>query len=368
MEDFRHLGCFLLLVGVGLFSPTVCATPPAQTLADATRTEVAAMDSRSDQHSSSSPLPAMPANPQGQPSGTFVAELEHAPYPYTGQYADNDIDFFDYVSPESGERFHTNRYGVRYSEKSHYRDNRVLFHIPSHFDPQKPFFYLVFFHAIDTDIFKSDRDYALTRQLEASGSNAIFIMPQLAKDAADSSPGKFFRRNAFKAFMEEAATILAARLEAGHQRSLEDAPIVLSAFSGGYKAAAFVLDRGGVEERIAGVLLLDALYEDVDKFHKWIMENIQRSFFVSIYGQGTCATNSRELARLLNREESLDQPVWPDEISRGTITLISSHHEHLQIPLLGPPREPITTLLRTISMDELIIHRGPAKSKKREGR
>jgi hypothetical protein len=368
MECRRHLLWFLLLTSVTAFSPAVGVAQPAQTLADSVHPQVSAMDSRNDEHGSATPGRETPANPHGRHSGTFVARLEHAPYPYAGQYADNDIDFFDYVSPESGERFHTNRYGVRYSENSHYRDNRVLFHVPSHFDPQKPFFYVVFFHAIDTDIFKSDRDHGLTRQLEASGSNAVLIMPQLAKDAADSSPGKFFRRNAFKAFMEEAATVLAARLGANHLRPLDDAPIVLSAFSGGYKAAAFVLDRGGVEERIAGVLLLDAIYEDVDKFHKWIAENIQRSFFVSIYSPGACAINSRELARLLNREQSLDQPLWPDQISPGAIIFIPTHHEHLQIPLLGPPREPISTLLRTISMDELIIHRGSATSKKREGR
>ncbi|HBD07034.1 MAG TPA: hypothetical protein DCZ69_02135, partial [Syntrophobacteraceae bacterium] len=42
--------------------------------------------------------------------GTFFAKLENAPYPYAGKYADSEHDFFDYIDPKTGERFHTNRY------------------------------------------------------------------------------------------------------------------------------------------------------------------------------------------------------------------------------------------------------------------
>ena len=292
------------------------------------------------------PTPGQP--PKGIPGpfrSTFVVKLEHAPYPYVGKYADGEQDFFDYIDPASGERFHTNRYGGRLAEKKHYRDNSVLFHVPKHFDPRKPIMYVVFFHGIQTDVSRSNRDYALARQVENSGRNAILIVPQLAKDATDSSPGKFFQRNAFSVFMAEVAEVLALRLGASYRCELAEAPIVIAAFSAGYKAAAYVLDRGGLDERIIGVLLMDALYEDVDKFHHWIRANADRALFVSIYGRGECEENSRALAGRLNRLELLDHPNWPDEITKGEILFIRSPHDHVQIPLLGPPPEPLRTVL-----------------------
>ncbi len=295
--------------------------------------------------------PAPPQLPKGlqEPSlGTTIVKLEHAPYPYDGKYADSDQEFYDYIDPASGERFHTNRYGVRLAEKIHYLDNSVLFHVPKHFDPRKPLTYVVFFHAIQTDVSKSNRDYALAEQVENSGLNAILVMPQLAKDAADTSPGKFIRRNAFSVFMEEVAEVLAGRLGESCRTELAQAPILVAAFSGGFKAAAYVLDRGGLDERIIGVLLMDALYEDVDKFEHWIDAHANRGFFVSIYGQGECEKNSRTLARLLNRLELLEHPIWPDKIAKGEILLVQSPHEHREIPLLGPPPEPLRTVLHSI--------------------
>jgi hypothetical protein len=296
------------------------------------------------------PAPSHPA-PKGAPRplrGTFVERLETAPYPYDGRYGDSDQDFFDHVDPVSGERFHTNRYELRLAEKAHYRDNSVLFHVPKQFDPGKPLIYVVFFHAIKTDINKSNRDHALARQVEASGRNVILVMPQLAKDAPDSSAGKFFQGNAFRGFMTEAAEVLTRKLGESCRGALARAPIVLAAFSGGYKATAYVLDRGGLDERIIGVLLLDALYEDVDKFQRWIQANSDRVFFVSIYGQGECEVNTRVLARQLNRLDLLEQPVWPGKIRKGGIHFVESSHEHLSIPRLGPPPEPIRALLRSI--------------------
>jgi hypothetical protein len=280
--------------------------------------------------------------------GTFIAKLDHAPYPYAGKVADTEHDFFDTVDPTSGERFHTNRYGVRLAEKTHYLDNSVLFHIPIHFDPRKPLTYVVFFHALQTNISKSNQDYALAKQLEKSGLNAILVMPQLARNAADTSPGKFFQRNVFGMFMTEVAEVLANRLGKSCHNALAEAPIVIAAFSGGFKAAAYVLDRGGLDERIIGALLLDALYEDVDKFDHWIRANLDHAFFVSIYGQGECEKNSRALAMQLNRLELLEHPIWPGRVAKGQILLVHSPHKHNDIPLLGPPAEPLRTVLRGI--------------------
>jgi hypothetical protein len=286
---------------------------------------------------------------QGDP-GTFVSRMELTPYPYDGKHGDSDVDFFDTVNQATGERFHTNRYGLRLAEKSHYRDNRVLFHVPKHFDPRRPILLVVFFHGNQSDIIKSNREYSLAKQVENSGKNAILIIPQLARDAPDSSPGKLFQRNLFRAFMTEAADVLAAKVGEAHRQALAEAPVFIAAFSGGYKSAAYVLERGGVNERVVGLLLLDALYEDVDKFRDWWRTHGHHSIFVNVFGRGECEENSRLLANQLNRPDLLDHPVWPDTIDRGKAYFIQSHHPHLDIPRLGPPSQPLRSMLLSIDV------------------
>ncbi len=282
----------------------------------------------------------------GEGASTFVQTLRHAPYPYSGKYEDTTIDFFDFVDPVSGERFHTNRLGERFSEKDHYSDSRALFHVPPHFDPSKPFAYVLYFHGLRTDISKSNRDHQLTRQIDASGRNVILIVPQLAQNAADSSPGKLFRKNHFRLFMREAGRVLSAKMGQRYGKKLDTAPVILTAFSGGYKTLAYVLDRGGVNERVMGVFLMDALYEDVDKFEKWILASHGKSFFVSLYRMGSCEENMKELLTRIARRGIHAKEGWPDVLSRGSIYHARIETDHLDVPLLGPPKDPLACLVK----------------------
>jgi spermidine synthase len=275
---------------------------------------------------------------------TFVAEMTSAPFPYDGTYDDSEQQFFDWVDPKTGERSHTNRYGQRFSETEHYSDSRVFFHLPPNFSPERPFALLVFFHGINSDILNSDREYQIAEQVDGSGKNVILILPQLAKNAVDSSPGKFFKPNTFRSFMLEAAEIIGSRIGRQHMPSLYAAPILLSAFSGGYKSAAYVLDRGGESRRICGVFVIDALYEDLDKFGKWIKDGAQDRFFIALYTQGT-EMNTIELADRLSEQGIQVGWTWPGSIVPGTVNLIRSSNEHLTVPLLGPPERPVSYFL-----------------------
>ena len=60
-------------------------------------------------------------------------------------------------------------------------------------------------------------------------------------------------------------------------------PVVIVAYSGGYLPAAYSLAHGGARERIKGVVLLDALYGEPDKFARWIEQERGHAFFVSAY-------------------------------------------------------------------------------------
>lgn len=277
---------------------------------------------------------------------TFVQSLHHAPFPYAGKHEDTDVDFFDAVDPESGRRFHTNRQGDRMAEDEHYRDDRVLFHVPKDFDPRKSFAYILFFHELWTDVLTSVREHELTRQVDISKRNVILVAPQLARNAADSSPGKFFRENAFQRFMAEAAEVAASRLGWAHKKAFDSAPILLTAFSGGYKSVAYILDRGGVQERVKGVFLMDALYDEVDKFEQWAVGWIRRAFLVSLTTHGSCDENMKELRSRLALRWIHSKAGWPGRLGRGEVYHVRVETPHRDVPLLGPPRDPLAALLR----------------------
>ncbi len=283
------------------------------------------------------------------PGFTFTAKMENAPFPYEGLNGDTNVNFFDHVDAETGKRFHTNRYGDRFFEQDHYTDNSVLFHIPPTFDPEKPFFLLVFFHGLNTDIQTEEEKCRTLEQVDDSGRNVILIMPQLAKNAVDSSPGKFFLSNKFRNFMIESADILSEKLGKQYLAKLRASPIVLSAFSGGYKAAAYILDRGGENARIRGIFLMDALYEDVDKFGQWIIDGSQSRFFLLLFTRGSCGKNASILASAL-AEKGID-PIWtwPDSVRPGNVYLVESQTDHLRLPVLGPPKLPLAKFLSITS-------------------
>ena len=277
--------------------------------------------------------------------GTFVEALKAAPFPLAAK--DTDPNFFDFVDPKSGERFRTTRTLERLSEKDHYRDNSVLFHVPPQFNPTKPFSYVVFFHGNRTEVQQAVKEYRLDDQINRSGRNVILVLPQFAKNAADSSPGKLSKRNAFQAFMQEVAQVLSRKLGKKHQKQLEQAHIILAAFSGGYKPLACTLDRGGAASRIKGILLLDGLYEDLYIFGKWLLYRSQTTFFINLFTEGSpCQEKTMALAQFLREHRVPFKEEWPKSVGKGQVAFIRSPCDHMQVPVEGPPREPMAELLR----------------------
>ena len=67
-------------------------------------------------------------------------------------------------------------------------------------------------------------------------------------------------------------------------------PVVIVAYSGGYVPAAWALHKGGSDARVIGVLLLDALYGEVDKYADFIARH-PNAFFVSAYTSSSARGN-----------------------------------------------------------------------------
>ncbi|MDP2644562.1 MAG: hypothetical protein Q8P24_06455 [Desulfobacterales bacterium] len=255
-------------------------------------------------------------------ASVFLERLKYAPFPHEGKPAGRQDDF--------------------------HRDNSVLFFLPPSFNPEKPFFHLIFFHGFQTTVVQTVSTFELDDQVAESNQNVIFIAPQLAVNLPDSSPGKFLKKNIFSLFMAECVQVLSARIGPDHARKLTQAPIILCAFSGGYKSVAYILERGGLNPRIRGVLLFDACYGELKKFKSWIGRHLSEAFFLLLYTQGPVKENALALAGYMAEIGLVPERQWPDEIRPGRAYLIQTHQDHLTVPLSGPPERPLKKALQSL--------------------
>lgn len=273
---------------------------------------------------------------------TFLARLRHAPYPYDGKFGDEDQPFFDAV--KNGQRAHTTVRDTVFTERPHYSDDRVLFHAPRGFDPARPFQIVVFFHGHNAELRRTVLgELQIARQIDAAGPNLLLIAPQLARDAADSAPGKLYRRLGLKRLLEEAGPLLARRIAGLSPARLRRAPIVLAAYSGGYRATAYCLERGGVTSRIRGIVLLDALYGEQDRLARWIERGAGFAFML---GGPSTAIGHEALRRRLTAAGHATLDALPRRLKRGDIVMPLTATSHSRLPVSGPPEWPLAAALR----------------------
>jgi hypothetical protein len=216
----------------------------------------------------------------------FVASA----FPYEGRIPDQDKPFLDMSAGER--RAHSSpRGGLLWADQT-YSDRRVLLYVPPGFDPRRPAVIVVYFHGNQATL---ERDVQIRQQvpgqLRLSGLNAVLVAPQLAVDALDSSAGHFWDEGFFARFLDEAAAHLAVA-QGAPAATFRRLPVVIVAYSGGYLPAAFSIERGGAGDRLRGVILLDALFGEVDRFARWIEANRDHAFFVSAASKATVSENA----------------------------------------------------------------------------
>lgn len=254
-----------------------------------------------------------------------LVAFETSPFPYVGQPPGRDKPFLD--AEKDGRRGHTARGGSIYWEDATYSDRRTLLFIPKGFDSARPGLIVVYFHGnqatLERDVWRRQQ---VPRQVAQSGLNAVLLAPQFAVDALDSSAGRFWEPGAFRQFLEEAAWRL-ARLHGDQWGSaLFDAlPVVIVAYSGGYFPAAWVLQHGGAGDRVRGVIMLDALYGEMDTYLRWI-EGRESAFFFSAYSRSARDENAAFQKRLTERNIDFATSL-PARLAPGSVTLFPTGEE-----------------------------------------
>ena len=221
-----------------------------------------------------------------------LASFQNSAFPYHGlipnyQESGKSRPFLDV--DDNGRLGHSSPRGGIHWEDQTYSDRSVLLAAPQSFDPNRPGVIIVFFHGnmatLSRDVIARQQ---IVRQLTDSGLNAVLVAPQLAVDAQDSSAGRFWAPGGFASFLGEAETKL-GELYPNARGAFRRMPVVVVAYSGGYLPAVYSVSVGGEGGRVRGLVLLDALYGERDKFVEWVEGAGRSAFFVSAY-----STSSRE--------------------------------------------------------------------------
>ncbi|WP_426615198.1 alpha/beta hydrolase [Bradyrhizobium sp. McL0616] len=248
---------------------------------------------------------------------TSLVSMKSSAFPYFGNNPASDAPFLNISKGDR--RGHRSYSGRVFWQDETYNDSRVLVHVPEHFDVRKPGVIVVFFHGNGATLERDVRDRQLVpQQITDSGANAVLLAPQMAVDAADSSAGKFWQAGGLKRFMDESADHLARVTgDPNSARAFANMPIVIVGYSGGFLPTAWSLQVGGISDRVRGVVLLDAVYGEMDKFASWI-ESHRSGFFVSSYTHYT-ARRDRELMSMLRQKgigvsEDMDAPLRPGSV------------------------------------------------------
>jgi hypothetical protein len=261
--------------------------------------------------------PQIPYKRPARDDLTTLVSMKSSAFPYFGNNPASDAPFLNISKGDR--RGHRSYSGRVYWQDETYSDSRVMMHVPEHFDVRKPGVIVVFFHGNGATLERDVRDRQMVpQQISDSGANAVLLAPQMAVNAADSSAGKFWQPGGFKRFLAESSEHL-ARLygDPNSARAFANMPIVIVGYSGGFLPTAWSLEVGGISDRVRGVVLLDAVYGELDKFASWI-ENHRSGFFVSSYTRYT-ARRDRELMSMLRQKgiavaEDMDGPLRPGSV------------------------------------------------------
>src|SRR5262245_8614325 len=275
--------------------------------------------------SSIMPVPACAAPTKS--AKTELVPFDTSPFPYSGQPPGQDKPFYDIEI--DGRRGHTSPRGGIYWEDVTYSDRRVLLHIPRGFNPALPAVMIVYLHGNMTNLEGVvHRHQQVPRQVSESGLNAVLAAPQFAVNALDSSAGRFYDAGHFRRFVEEAGVRL-ARLngDARVRAAIESLPVILVAYSGGYAPAAWAAHQGGIGDRLRGIILLDGLYAELDKFAAWI-ERRRSAFFFSAYSRSARDENAA-LQNLLAERRIHFLTTLPERLGPGRVVFVATPEEVL---------------------------------------
>jgi len=227
------------------------------------------------------------------PGRTFAPSLPSAPFPHASRANGHDYD------------------KVHYDAATAYSDSTVGIYVPTNFSAGTSVDAIVHFHGWNNHVDEVFRRYRLREQVEASGVNAVLIVPQGPKDAPDSDDGKLeLDRGGLARLLADVVAYLHAQ---GVTNAATIGRVVLTAHSGGYGGAGGSLALGGVAA-ITDVILFDSAYGYFDAFAAWA-DASPSHHFLSLFTNDTAYGNTILMAKMQARRSN------PNVLDAGSMTL-----------------------------------------------
>ena len=282
---------------------------------------------------------ARPASAQRQ----ALTTMRHSAFPYEGTVPDTGLPFLD--TTQDGQIGHMSARGGFYAAQTTYSDSRSLLHVGAACRGSHSSYVVVFFHGngatLARDVILRQR---VAEQFDASGIDGVLIAPQLAVDAWDSSAGHFWDSRFAPRYLDEAFGHLAP-MSGLPLEALQRSRVVLVAYSGGYLPLSYCLNEDGLGTRLAGVVLLDALYGEQERFERWITTHHRRAFFVSVWGNSSLSENVAFNLALARRNIEV-QTRAPQRLAGGGVWSVPSlGAEHMDFVTRAWVDDPLRDLL-----------------------
>ncbi|MFO0550805.1 MAG: hypothetical protein U0271_20595 [Polyangiaceae bacterium] len=219
-------------------------------------------------------------------------------------------------------------------------DPTVIVFVPEHFRMKKSgkVDAVVHFHGHLTTARNAIEGHHLREQLTEARQNAILVVPQGPMFARSGDFGKLMLKGGLAKLLKEAVKLVGSSKEARAQldkatlAGVKDVRrVVVSAHSGGYRAAAAVAQRGRVELR--EIYLFDSLYGEEDVFEKWLTSKQGRKLISYSVG-GPPHENGKKLAESLKAHgmkvivEELGSHITREQLTKGRAIFLLGRGTH----------------------------------------
>ncbi len=162
----------------------------------------------------------------------------------------------------------------------------------------------------------------LINQIDQSGANAALVLIERSFDQSNSDDGRLAQPGFFHDMIAELLPRIGTLAGRAYVES-DLGSIVLSSHSGGYRALAHTLDRGGLTDHVTQVILLDSVYDNLAQFEAFAQEALGAARLAVVYtdGAGTEANSQRmaDDARGWLSAAGLDASLLVDDRSYGTL-------------------------------------------------
>jgi hypothetical protein len=163
----------------------------------------------------------------------------------------------------------TRKDGTYYPPFPHYLDSSIVVFVPEGFkETTNGANVIVHFHGHQNDNLGVLERYLMPQAMIKEKINALLILPQGPNRARDSFGGKMEDEGGFKRLVED---VLATMKKEKVVTSTVVNEVIISAHSGGYRPAAFSLNRGGLNDKVTAVFLFDAFYAQQEYFRDWLL-------------------------------------------------------------------------------------------------